>query len=245
MERTHSKLSAGVLVAIVLAFAGSLVGLHLHGQSSRGCGDAVALSTATPSVRMVRSSPDLFDLWMEADLHGRQLVHLSRYLHFVPVSSNDAFEGLDRFPIRTFDLPAYYSSRVNGASFLWVAMQTGVLRSVYHVLPAVDLDARLSQLRPVPPGIRVRGRIIRTTENGSPRTLSDRLPVTDEPVLVSIDASFLEASTPETVNEMLRASRLHTDLIGLCRAEDNPEVSPAARQRLEQLAKTLLRGGSA
>ena len=233
---------AAAVAAMAVAFAGALIGLQHLGQTSRTFDPAVTLRDGPYPIRVVGSSGDLYRLWEETGLKGRQLVHLSRFLHFVPIAASNATTGLDRFPVRTFDLPAYYETRLDATNLLWISMQTGIVRGVHHVLPSHDLDTRLAQLNPEMPGVRIDGRRIVTFESGSPRTLFDQLPEIEEPVLVSIDASFLEAVEPEAVVELLRTSRLRSDLIALCRAEANPDVSTAARQRLDQLAKALQRG---
>lgn len=237
--RINASASNVTILAILLAFAGTLLGLSHFGTASRTGPDAMADARRETRVATVDTSREALAAWHEAGVGGRTLVHLSRFLHFVPVSANDAVEGLDRFPIATFDLPAHYADHVDHANYLWVALQSGMVRSLFHVLPPADLDERLRQLEPPPPGVEVRARQILTSEDGSPRVISDRWPQMRESLLVSIDASFLEVEAPQAVARRVKEHDATVGLIVLVRATDNPDVSLDARRRLDELAALL------
>jgi hypothetical protein len=222
----------------VAGFLATLGILGSVGSGARIIGEPHDLSDGA-SIRVVRTSEELFALWTRQGGRGRRLVHASRFLHFVPAADDNWFDGLDAFPIATFDLPARYERSVDARNLLWVSLRSGVARAVYHVLPSEVMDEKLSQLGR--PTNRAGGepRKIVATDNGSPRVISERLPDFEEPALLSIDASYLRDRDVSEVVEEVRLSRLRTDLVVLCRSEDNPDVTEASRVRLDELATKL------
>lgn len=224
---------------LVSAFCVTLVSLDALGKSSRTFGPSLPLSEPTPRVQVVRSSAELHALWKASGLRGRELVHASRYLHFVEPVDEAEFSRRHVFPIRTFDLVAHYERGVGPGTLLWQAVQSGISRSVHHLLPRAELDVRLAGLDAGAVGVTLEGREILTHFNGTPRRIAETLPSIAEPVLLSVDASFFDAGSVSDLIGLLRGSTLSSDLITLCRSEDNPDVSDQARHRLDEFARAL------
>lgn len=227
------------IAAIVLLFLVAVWLVDRAGRSSRTIGPASAAGPDVSSIEVVGTSHDLYLTWKSGGEHGRRLVHASRFLHFVPAFDDIDFDGFDTFPIRVFDLPDRYEKRVTPQNLLWIALQTGIARRIHHLVPPDTLDEKLGQIGPRPVGARVRGRRILTHEHGSPRVVADAFPVAPEPVLLSVDASYFEARDPGEFLEEMRRASLNADRIVLCRSEDNEEVGPEARARLDELAARL------
>ena len=91
-------------VAIVLALLAlvALVSLQILGRRSRTLSDAPSEpALATPTV--VETSAELLDTLDARHAHGRTLVYLSRFLHFVPIDAAVP-EGITGFPLAVSDL---------------------------------------------------------------------------------------------------------------------------------------------
>jgi hypothetical protein len=228
-------LGSGILLAVFLVTLALLDRAGARGRVMRP-----SPSESPPvAVRVVRTSQELLGLWQREGVRGRRLVHASRFLHFVPVEDDSWFEDLDRFPIETFDLARRFEGSVDARNLLWVSLQTGTSRAVDHVLPPAVMDEKLAQVgRPI--GVNGQGRReLVVYDHGSPRVISDQFPSIAEPVLLSIDASYLESIDPATVLADLDRSGLDYDLLVLCRSEDNPDVTGASRLRLDKLAAVM------
>lgn len=235
----HSRLCLALVLGIAAAFVGVALQMRHLGTSGRAYGTAESLADGRLPVRVARTTAQLYSLWKESGYRGRRLVHLSRFLHFVEPEPPAATVEMTAFPVRTFDLLAHWEREVSAKNVLWLALRSGVVRRVDHVLPAAELDARRAGLDPRTPGVRFKGRRILTHELGSPRVLSDELPVTEEPVLFAVDASYFYTEEPAALLRRLRGSRLVSELVVLCRSDDNPDVGAAERERLDELARRL------
>jgi hypothetical protein len=226
---------SGILLAIFFATLALLGRAGAEGRVLR-----TSTSESPPvAVRVVQTSQELLGLWRQEGVRGRRLVHASRFLHFVPVEDDSWFEDLDRFPIETFDLTRRFEESVDARNLLWVSLRIGTSRAVDHVLPPAVMDEKLAQIgRPIGVGGQGRRELV-VYDHGSSRVIADQLPSIAERVLLSIDASYLESIDPARVLADLRRSGLEYDLLVLCRSEDNPDVTEASRQRMDQLAAVV------
>lgn len=161
------------------------------------------------------------------------MVHAGRFLHFVvpPEASAQAVALLDR-PGSTPRLLRAFAGRVDHQNYLWVAAETGVARRVDYLSPPAALRARLEAL----------GRPASAAEaeisfEGFPRSMGLRAPRTDEPVLLDISASWFDESDEAALVAALRAAKLRAAVVTLCLSEGAPDVSEAARARLQELAR--------
>jgi len=236
---TRSRLCIGLAGTSILVSCVSVLLVGRLGSAGRTYSEARPLVDSVRSARTLDTSAQLYSLWQESGLRGRHLVHVSRFFHFVPIDEDEPVSESSRFPVQTYDLLGSWEPRLDPRNLLWLAVQSGVVRRVSHVLPPAELDQRLSEL--TPDGILVsrRGREIRTHENGSPRVIGDRFPELDEPVLLVIDASYFSAGTVEFLLDRLTTSALTTDLLVFSRSEDNPDVGEPDRQALGTLILAL------
>jgi hypothetical protein len=226
-----------------VAFAGSLMlAQHVGSRARVFAGSSRALSEPPISIEMVETSADLYEALRRSGVRGRVLVSLSSFLHFMPVG-NVIPEGIVSFPVSTFDLVEAFEGRVDHQTVLWVVHQSGVVREVVHVLPQEDYQRRRRELGAGTAGVVLRADAIFTHELGSRRTLRIAALPLSEPVILSIDASYLEGVGVGEALDLLRGSGLRTDRVVANLALDNRDVSDLARQRLASLADTLAGGG--
>lgn len=236
---SHTRQLA-ISVAIIVVAIVSVLSLHSVGRSSRRLAGEPHMVDARPGAPMlVETSEELYDLWSDSGAHGRIVVHLSRFLHFVSAHPGVIPAGLESFPVSTFDLVTGYEERLDHRSLLWVTLQSGIAREIVHVLPPADYADRRRTVGAGEPGIRVLETAILTHENGARRLLVDRLPEIDEPVLLAIDASYLDEVDTSELLTLLQGSGLRADLVALSLSLDNPDVGEVGRERLRQLAATL------
>jgi hypothetical protein len=132
-----------ISVAIIVVAIVSVLSLHSVGRSSRRLAGEPHMVDARPGAPMlVETSEELYDLWSDSGAHGRIVVHLSRFLHFVSAHPGVIPAGLESFPVSTFDLVTGYEERLDHRSLLWVTLQSGIAREIVHVLPPADYADR-------------------------------------------------------------------------------------------------------
>lgn len=222
-----------------IGLCASLRYLQEVGPNSRVYGETVTpLGQPLRPVEVVESSSEFLTTLSDSGLRGRVLVSMSRFLHFIPVSGVIPQKQVS-FPIATFDFIGTYEDRAGPRSVLWVALQTGVVREVVHVLPRQDYIRRRQEISGGTTDVSLRQGSIITHELGSRRTLREDLPGLTEPVILEIDASFLDATESGQAFEMIRRSSLRADLVVLCLSRDNPDVTDLGRERLNVLAREL------
>ncbi len=211
-----------VSLAIALALAGTALGLEGVGRSARAMGAARSLRDGRLEVHLVGDAAAVYRLWKEAGVRGRTLVQVGRFLHFVPAQDDDPFTGA------CTALPfAGAEAKLDNRNFLWVAGYAGVVRRAYYVVPPERFR------KPA-------GTWDRVDVEGFPLRVSTRLPRLREPVLFDVHASYFEATDGAALLDELRASGLATDLVTMDLAQDSPDVSDRARDRLRAFARALV-----
>ncbi len=211
-------------LALALPLAGTALGLDAMGRSARVVGRArrAGEGGGALEVRLVANAPAAYRQWRNAGVRGRTLVHLGRFLHFVPVQEDEPTTGA------CTDVPiARAEARLDNRNFLWVAGYSGIVRRIFYVVPPERFVGK------------PRGGWDRIDASGFERRVSSRLPELREPVLLEIHASYFEATDGDALLEDLRSSGLETDLAILDLAQDGPDVSERARERLRAFGRTL------
>ncbi len=211
-------------LAIALALVGTALGLEAAGRSARVAGQARRASDRDGGrleVHLVADSAAVYRVWRNAGVRGRTLVHVGRFLHFVPAQEEDPTTGACR-GVTTADAEAKLDNR----NFLWVAGYAGIVRRIFYVVPPERFRK--------PPGT-----WDRIDVSGFERRVSSRLPEPREPVLLDVHASYFEATDGGTLLDQLRASGLATDLVTLNLAMDGSDVSERSRERLRAFARAL------
>lgn len=227
-------------VAIALLFIASVYFLNHVGVSARQHGIAYAVEKGVP-FRLLENSTDIYSLWKEREEYGRVVVHVGRYLHFIPVADTGSHEDISGFPVQTADHVGRYEERLGDENLLWVAMQSGIAREIYNVLPPPVFQEKL-QVVADHDGVEISRDKIVTNLWGSRRTITSVIPVLKESVLLHIDATYFSDGEPAALMDMLERSGLRTDLLTLGLARDNPYVTDEERDRLREFAVML--GGS-
>ena len=227
-----SRLEAYLAVAILVATLVTVAAVGQVGRASR----AEPPAEARP-LTVTRTSGELLEALRATGARGAVLVSMSRFLHFVPVEGAVPREAAV-FPVRTFDLHRAHAAQVSARNVLWLALESGVVREVFHLLPPDEYQLRRASLERNEPGIWVRHDRIVTHENGSRRTISDHLPTgkPPSPALLVVDASYLEGNHPAESDAELWGETVF-DRVILSRSEDNPDVSDEARRGLDALAQ--------
>lgn len=232
-----------VAALATIAFAGGLVLAQRTGSGARVYAGSPRTLTESPiPVRAVDTSTELHQALLASSLRGRVLVSLSSFLHFVPVEGVIP-QGLVSFPVPTFDLVENFGREVDHENVLWLALQGGVAREIVHVLPRDDYERRRSELGAGVADVILSSEAITTHELGSRRTLRFEVPRLREPVIIAIDASYMDEVDVSQALESLRGSGLKTDYVVTNLARDNPDVSDLGRRRLAVVADALA-GGS-
>ncbi len=208
-------------LAIALALVGTALGLEAVGRSARAVGATRAIRDSAPNVHLVGDAAAVYRIWKDARVHGRTLVHVGRFLHFVPAQEEDPTTGACR------DVPiAEGDAKLDNRNFLWVAGYAGVIRRIFYVVPPERFRK--------PPGT-----WDRVDLSGFERRVSSHLPELREPVLLQIHASYFESTDGGALLEDLGRSGLETDLVTLNLAQDSADVSETARERLRAFARVL------
>jgi hypothetical protein len=231
-----------VVGAIGLTAFGAASLVQRTGTNARVSGDPWPMDQPLPEVVTVETARGMHNALLGSGRRGRVMVYLSRFLHFVPIEGAVP-DGLNSFPIPSIDLVDAFSARVDAKNLLWVMLQDGIAREVVHLLPPLEYERRRDEISSPSPGIDLRPYAIVTHELGSRRTVLADMPLFGEPVILGIDAAYLDGADVSVTVDLLRAPALHVDLVVLNYSLDNPDVSDLARNRLRDLAAALEDGG--
>jgi hypothetical protein len=229
------KKAACVLIAVFCA--ASLYLLGHAGVASREHGTAYGIDRGMP-VQLLNTSREVYLLWKDQEVKGRVVVHMGRYLHFIAVDDMGVYKGRNGFPVQTVSLLEEYEKELGDKNFLWLAMQGGMAREIYNVLSPDVLREKLRMVAGQS-GVKVSEHEIETHYWGSKRTITDGIPAVEEPVLLNIDASLFSNSEPTVLLKGLKESGIRTDMLTLCLAEDNPNVTEPERERLREFYNLL------
>lgn len=221
---TRAIISSVAMVTLAIAAVMLVQTVGSAGRVSALMADSA--NGAGSPIRLVKTTSDVLHVWHQASVKGRIVVHVGRYLHFVPVDGVRPTSTTQLFP---FDPLAGLADQISEQNFLWFSMRNRVAREVHTVLPpevmrmkleaaALDPDSDLLELRDL----------------GNLRVLRNSLPTLIEPVLLNLDASYFDSTAADGLAEALVRSGLRWDVATLCLAIDNPLVSD--RQRTAALA---------
>jgi hypothetical protein len=220
---------------IIIVCAASLGMLQHAGIAARKEGKPFPLALERFPVHLVQKTGDVVSLWNEKQVHGRIVVHLGKFLHFmksINSSGSDKSpmqitEGTKYADILAGDPSHFNKDYADHKSFLWVAFQDNIAREIYNVIPPVDFMKRFG----LTDAATARKEIVEH-EFGSLRIVTTRLPSISEPVLLNIDASFFASTDPDQFLDTLLNSGLTSDIVTVCLAEDNPDVTDLDRKKL-------------
>jgi hypothetical protein len=214
---------------IIAGCAASLIMLNHQGISSRVQGRAYALSRERFPAYAVTKTGDVYSIWQEKQVHGRIVVQLGRFLHFMEAGYSSG--GPPQIATIVSDHEHFKIERTSYKDYLWVAFQTNIARKIYAVLPPADFKEKFDNPQPQ--------KEIVVYEYGSPRIFTTKLPSVAEPVLLNIDASFFHATDAAQLIDDLMKSGLKADIVTICLAEDNPDVTDLDRKKARDFIADL------
>jgi hypothetical protein len=162
--------------------------------------------------------------------HFLVVVCFSRYLHFLAVHESNFVDVYQGFPLKIPDIKKAIRASLNDENFLWVAVEEGIARKVYHVIPRQTLSERIEVAKEftvfnVKQGepYRIKGDVIEGHYRHTPRyilTLKD-LPEFNEPVILVFHPSFFEFDEgPEELIKALKARGIRYDSIRFYEPKD-------------------------
>lgn len=214
---------------IIAGCAASLIMLNHVGNTARVQGRAFALARERFPAYAVKTTGDVYSLWQEQQVHGRIVVHLGRFLHFMEAGHSSG--GPPQIATIVAEHEHFTIERTTYKDFLWVAFQTNIAREIYTILPTADFIKRFDNTQPL--------KEIVMYEYGSPRIFMTSMPSVTEPVLLNIDASYFAAADAAQLMDELMESGLKADIVTICLAEDNPDVTDLDRQKARDFITLL------
>ena len=225
-----------MVASILLVFAAFVMIINYVGKSTRVVSKRYEISGDALPVIVVNRSTELYHLWKSKGYAGRKIVHIGNYLHFVPTNISEINSKVGQEELSGTDIRKAYEAKLSYKNFLLIAMQSGIARSVFNILPRERFIEKYGRGAKIDPKFAPVDDEVSFHYFGSERVVSSRLPEIEEAVLLNIDASFFKNNSEVLeFSKLLKRAGLSIDLITLCMAEDNPEVSEIARDRLRQL----------
>ena len=97
---------------------------------------------------MVADAAELYAAYRSRKVHGRILVHLGRYLHFVEIGDNDTYRGFFQFPIPAFSALRSYEEHISYRNVLWVGMQANLFREIISIVPPQVFQEKAGSIGP-------------------------------------------------------------------------------------------------
>ena len=233
-----NKMKVKQISFLILFFCLSSVYFFNHiGISSRVYGKAYDVDADEVPVYVLKSPNEAYFIWKKMGLRGRTIVNMSKYLHFIEA---DKIDFTPQSPVEKWDIAKAYEGRLDYKNFLWLAMYRNIAREIYHILPydsyqgkraiAIKTDKRAVILK----------NSVELNSYGLKRVLTSIFPSIKEPVLLNIDASYLENCEADEFVRNLKKSGLKVDLITFSLSKENPEVKEASRAKVSEIVRMLL-----
>lgn len=172
---------------------------------------------------------EVYWYWKGLGIKGRVIIYFSRHLNFLALHESEFLNLRTGFPVRTIDMMNAYESVLSDENFLWVAVEAGIARKVYHIIPERTLSERMEVARElrvfnVKQGEpwQVQGNIIKGHYRHTPRyvlTLKDLKEINEKVVLAFHPSYFEFDETPEEVYNILKKQKIQADSISFCISE--------------------------
>jgi hypothetical protein len=183
----RGRTGRGRLLLLDLLLAGTFLAVV---AAAAATGAAGRRTLAVPIVRRCESAEQLLPAWRSAGVHGRVLVHFARDNGMSP----------DAGPL-------------SPANQLYRAVQEGVIRRIYHVIPDhawAEVEATLRGR-----DVAYAGGAFRLDVAGAPLLVLDRtrLPALREPALVTIDTDAWSQVALSSIRGRIRSGDLESDLV--------------------------------
>jgi hypothetical protein len=221
--------------SVALACVCTVLAINRGGMSARFFGKSCNLSSERPTIYLLKNTSDVYRLWEKKKVRGRVVVHLGKFLHYVrPEFDPEYTVPRSNYPLRVHEPHEFTDGEVNFKNFLWTAMDVGVVRKTYNVMPLRDFQQRfgLGTANNTPSDVVEH-------DNASARIITTRIPPVREQVLLNIDASYFGTIDISAFENTLRNAGLSVDIVTVCLAEDSPDVSEAERRKAHEFVRKL------
>ena len=216
----------------VLFFAATLVGLAVWGKSSRSAGPGVTVGRGRVEVVSVARPEEAFLAWSRRGYRGRVVVTFSRRLNFLETAETRLIPDTSPFPVQVANLSRLAEKELAKENFLFIAMKSGIARELVQVVPESEMAGKIAAA--AAEGVTPSRGMLKLPVLGSPRTVttSAAFVAPREPVLLYVNASFFRETEPADLLRFLEERGVATDCVVLAASADDPEVTPAERERL-------------
>jgi len=227
-DRKNFLVSVVLLVISIAGFAYS----GISGPSSRTWPSKLVIIEAS-------TSDELYSIWTSSGISGLRIVNMSSFLNYSEPEVQEGYMPTPEGKAPYTDMSALLHSEVNHANYLWAAQESGIARSIEHIVPATTFSQKAAYARTIP-GIVVSERGIELSDYGTPRVISSIYAGDDEPVMLNIDASYFDnADMDEFLSAIGNNGRLKPVIISLYYAEDSPDVTENGRKALKDILPML------
>lgn len=203
----------------------TLVLLNMHSMEVRRFPE---IRQPVPRIVNVATEKDAYAAYKKQGLWGTHVIHLNRHMNLVDFFPREAVSA--PFPIKTYDIRPEYEMGINSHNWLFVATRSGMVRSITSVLPEASFREKYDALLKDAALTFNRG-YFRGFTYDIPWTIAtvDTLPVTADPVIVSIDAGyFLSGADPVTTALSLKKRLPDVRMITLITSDDEPDITEEA-----------------
>lgn len=223
-----------ILLSIIVLFS-----IEGYGRRSRVTGQSCFLNGPKLIKVPVDYPEEAYKLWKKKGFKGRIVVSLSRRLNFV-LPEETLIPARMSFPIKVFNLSNVVEGNLKAENFLFVSMETGVVREIIHIMPETVFSEKL-EYAGKEKGVSITNERIAIPFFGSPRVIATMpfLKPPDEPVLLYVNASFFRDYEPEELLRNLLRIGLKTDFAVLCKSFDDKDVTDRERERLKTFENLL------
>lgn len=232
-----NKMKVKQISFLILFFClGSVYFLNHVGISSRVYGKAYDIGAGGVPVYVVKSSREAYFIWKKMGLKGRTVVNMSKYLHFVETGKIDFTL---KMLLENGGIAELYERHLDYRNFLWLAMYGNIAREIYHILPYDSYQDKRAIAAKTDERAVILKNSVELNSYGLKRVLTSILPSLGEPVLLNIDASYLESYESNEFVRILKKSGLKVDLITFSLSKENPEIREASRAKVSEIARML------
>ncbi|MCK4826414.1 hypothetical protein KA005_62300, partial [bacterium] len=172
--------------SILFVFAAFLIIVNYAGKSTRVAGKEYEISGDALPVIVVNRSTELYYLWKTKGYAGRRIIHIGNYLHFVPADIREINSKVGQEELSGTDIRKAYEAKLSYKNFLLIAMQSGIARSVFNILPRERFIEKYGRGAKIDPKFAPVDDEVSFHYFGSERVVSSRLPEIEEAVLLNI-----------------------------------------------------------
>jgi hypothetical protein len=222
MKKSTTSILAGISLVFAVSF---FFWIDSAGRNSRNVPLLNGEGRTAPLYR-VDTQLQAYIVYKSLGLRGARIVHLNKYFNiaaYFPVKETVS----SPFPIKTYDIRPSYEEGLDSHNWLFIAAQTGLVRTVTTVVPESIFSLRKDYFESRYE-YTVSNSVIKGYSYDIPRSVVtlDSLEGSDEPVIMNIDAGLI--STVLMKYPRIRALVLIDSI-------DEAEINEGMRGRLDMI----------